>query len=121
MPSTDAASYTQAIMDLGAGICTRHQPQCRSCPVAADCFALHNNQTRVLPAPRPKRKRPLRALTLYLASNKNGEVLMQKRPSTGIWRGPGWLPEPGALGRDRGPGHSGTPLTMHHELTILKL
>jgi len=121
MPATNAASYTQAIMDLGAGICTRHRPQYRSCPVASDCFALHNNQTRVLPAPRPKRKRPLRALTLFLASNKNGEVLMQKRPSTGIWGGLWSLPEAGDLDPELADGSSTPGMTMHHELTHLRL
>src|SRR5690606_6672433 len=54
-PASNARDYTQAIMDLGATLCTRANPQCDRCPVAADCAALHTNRVTELPTPRPRR------------------------------------------------------------------
>jgi A/G-specific adenine glycosylase len=59
-PHTDVATYTQAIMDLGATVCTRARPRCNECPIAADCRARLTSRQSELPA--PKRKRAARRL-----------------------------------------------------------
>jgi A/G-specific adenine glycosylase len=92
-PVAQVASYTQAIMDLGATVCTRGQPACGQCPLAADCRARQSGQQAAYPAPRPKKALPLRAVTMLLLCNERGEVLLEKRPPAGIWGGLWSFPE----------------------------
>ncbi|MEX0899766.1 MAG: A/G-specific adenine glycosylase [Gammaproteobacteria bacterium] len=91
-PATDARDYTQAIMDLGATVCTRARPQCHCCPVAGDCIALRDNRSSELPTPRPRRVRPLRTASLLIVRNRVGEILLERRPQKGIWGGLWCLP-----------------------------
>src|SRR5439155_1809332 len=92
LPSRDVAAYTQALMDLGATICLRGSPRCEACPVATDCVARRDDRTAQLPAPRPKKILPRRALGVLLLE-RQGEVLLERRPATGIWAGLWSLPE----------------------------
>jgi A/G-specific adenine glycosylase len=92
-PSERVADYTQAIMDLGAMLCTRSRPQCAHCPVAAGCFALHEGLTAELPEPKPKRVLPRRATTMLVVRDAQRRVLLERRPSAGIWAGLWSLPE----------------------------
>ncbi len=79
-------AYTQGLMDLGATLCTRSAPDCGKCPVSFDCVARKAGRTAELPASRPKTARPTRQATwLVLRYRKN--VLLEKRPSSGIWGG----------------------------------
>ena len=91
LPQARFADYTQALMDLGATLCTARNPACTRCPLAADCVALATQQTSSLPGKKPKRSRPLREAWLLLASNADGEWLLQQRPPSGIWGGL-WCP-----------------------------
>lgn len=91
-PAGDARDYTQAIMDLGATVCTRANPHCDRCPVAVDCVALCDGRIRELPTPRPRRVRPLRAASLLIVRNRAGEILLERRPSKGVWGGLWCLP-----------------------------
>ena len=84
--------YTQALMDLGATICTRGKPKCVACPLQQDCIALRDNRVDKLPAPRPIKPRPQKK-TVLLMLMKQGEILLEKRPATGIWGGLWCLPE----------------------------
>ncbi|MBS0396359.1 MAG: A/G-specific adenine glycosylase, partial [Proteobacteria bacterium] len=59
-PSRRAADYTQAVMDLGATLCTRSRPRCSECPVGADCVAQATGRVASLPVPRAARARPVR-------------------------------------------------------------
>ena len=59
-PKSNNAAYTQAIMDLGATICTRRQPRCAECPVVADCLAHQQGLQEQLPTPKPKKQIPQR-------------------------------------------------------------
>jgi A/G-specific adenine glycosylase len=61
LPKRDVAIYTQAMMDLGATVCTRTKPRCDVCPVADDCVARRDGRTAQLPTPRPKKALPQRA------------------------------------------------------------
>jgi A/G-specific adenine glycosylase len=84
--------YTQALMDLGATVCTRGKPKCMACPLRQDCIALRDDRVDGLPAPRPRRPLPEKE-TVLLMLMKQDKVLMGKRPTTGIWGGLWCLPE----------------------------
>ncbi|HEY3487952.1 MAG TPA: NUDIX domain-containing protein, partial [Gammaproteobacteria bacterium] len=92
-PQTRLADYTQAIMDLGATLCTRSKPQCAHCPVQAGCVAHHLGQVEQFPAPRPRQTKPVRSMQVLLLTNDNNEVLLERRPPSGIWGGLLGLPE----------------------------
>ena len=90
LPNRDAAAYTQGLMDLGATLCNRSQPQCASCPVVGDCTAHQAGTQESIPAPKPRQaKRERRSLVLIAVHN--GHVLLQRRPPDGIWGGL-WAP-----------------------------
>ncbi len=86
------ARYTQAIMDLGATVCTRLQPSCDRCPVSASCLALKSGRTAELPTVRARRERPLRHAHVLVAL-AGRSVLLQRREPDGIWGGLMCLPE----------------------------
>jgi A/G-specific adenine glycosylase len=87
------AAHTQAMMDLGATVCTRTRPRCAACPVRTDCAARAAGRQTDYPAPRPKKTLPLRTVSMLLVCNDRQEVLLQKRPPTGIWGGLWSFPE----------------------------
>jgi A/G-specific adenine glycosylase len=86
-PHARVADYTQAIMDLGATLCTRARPQCERCPVRSDCVANRDSVQAILPTRRPKRVRPKRMAFVLVATNADGAVLLERRPPSGIWGG----------------------------------
>jgi len=92
LPQERLVDYTQAIMDLGATLCTARNPACGRCPVSADCKAHLKGTVARFPAPRPKRERPLRHARLLLVENAQGELLFERRPPAGIWGGLWCLP-----------------------------
>ena len=92
-PKTKNAEYTQAIMDLGATVCTRGKPYCSVCPVANDCRALALGLEEQLPHAKPKKILPVKDTCMLAITNKNADVLMQRRPNHGIWGGLWSLPE----------------------------
>ena len=87
------AEYTQAIMDLGATVCTRAKPACLLCPVSAECVALREGRQSELPSPRPKARRPQREVWVVIAVRDGGLLLLERRPPQGIWGGMLGLPE----------------------------
>jgi len=91
-PANRTASYNQAMMDLGATLCTRTKPTCESCPVTEDCLALENQLVDSLPASKPKKKLPERN-TIMLIIKKDTDLLLERRPSSGIWGGLWSFPE----------------------------
>lgn len=92
MPAREGAVYTQALMDLGATVCTRSRPRCDACPVGDLCVARAGGRQRELPAPRPAKVRPQR-LRFALLLVSRGQVLLERRPGHGIWGGLLSLPE----------------------------
>jgi A/G-specific adenine glycosylase len=92
LPRRGIEAYTQGLMDLGATVCTRGNPRCAVCPLRSDCIALKRGWVAGLPAPKPRRKRPHKRAT-FLVLTRAGEVLLEKRPSPGIWGGMWCLPE----------------------------
>ena len=88
----DVATYTQALMDLGATLCTRARPRCDACPVADDCVALREQRIDALPSPRPRKPLPRREVRVLMLEFE-GAILLEQRPSVGIWAGLWSLPE----------------------------
>ena len=92
LPNQDMVAYTQGLMDLGATICTRSKPKCEICPLKSTCRAWAHNKTNHLPTPKPKKTIPQKQTTMLLILHGN-EVLLEKRPPSGIWGGLWSLPE----------------------------
>lgn len=88
----DMARYTQALMDFGSLVCTRHQPQCQNCPVHASCYANQHDLQQALPTPKARKTIPLRKTHMLIAC-RGHEVLLKQRPDQGIWGGLLSLPE----------------------------
>jgi A/G-specific adenine glycosylase len=92
LPARAIESYTQGLMDLGATVCTAREPSCAHCPVTTDCVARLEGRTAELPGKRRRAPRPARRVAMLVVM-KAGEVLLEKRPSEGIWGGLWSLPE----------------------------
>ena len=92
LPRRGIEAYTQGLMDLGATVCVRTKPRCAACPLRAGCVAFGRGWVGELPAARPRKKRPHRS-TVMLVLTRAGEVLLEKRPPSGIWGGMWCLPE----------------------------
>ncbi|MGR8934729.1 MAG: A/G-specific adenine glycosylase [Gammaproteobacteria bacterium] len=92
-PTIHTKEYTQAMMDLGATVCTRNRPLCELCPLATECSARNENRIIEFPAPKPRQKLPARRCVFLLAANRNREILLLRRPTIGIWGGLWCLPQ----------------------------
>ena len=92
LPARGIETYTQALMDLGATVCTRNSPACERCPVSGDCVARRENRIEELPAARKRIPLPLKHATWLVLLHK-GSVLLERRPGTGIWGGLWVFPE----------------------------
>lgn len=92
-PQRNTARYTQAIMDLGATLCTRTSPECDTCPLARECRSRQQDRVTDFPTPKPHKTLPVRQTKMLVLVNDKGEVLLEKRPPTGIWGGLWSLPE----------------------------
>ncbi len=89
-PHSRVAAYTQAIMDLGATVCTRTRPACTLCPMNGICTAAREGRQAELPGRKTRRARPAREATLLIAETGGAgsrAVLVQRRSSHGIWGG----------------------------------
>jgi len=85
-------AYTQGLMDLGASLCARRNPQCDKCPWHDDCVARLHGLTDRLPTAKPRAALPQRS-TVMLVLRNAGEILLEKRKASGIWGGLWSLPE----------------------------
>ena len=92
-PEARIADYTQAIMDLGATVCTRANPRCDACPQAQDCIARRDGTTAAIPASRPARALPEKSTWFVVLRDERYRVLLQRRPPQGVWPGLWSLPE----------------------------
>ncbi|MCU0835997.1 MAG: A/G-specific adenine glycosylase [Chromatiaceae bacterium] len=98
-PTERVGQYNQALMDLGATLCTRSRPDCPRCPLGDGCAARLMGQPTAFPAPKPARERPARSTWLLVVRSPAGDILLERRPPAGIWGGLWSLPEC-ALDRD---------------------
>lgn len=97
-PSSDAAEYVQAIMDLGATLCTKQAPQCPICPLRTRCAALAGGRVAEIPVRGKTKVKPVRQVRMYVISTPAGACLLERRPEQGIWGGL-WTPPQRALDR----------------------
>lgn len=92
-PEKQVADYNQAMMDLGATLCTRTKPDCGRCPIADHCVANKEENYAAYPGKKPKKSTPVKATTFVLFRHNN-QVLLEQRPPAGIWGGLWCFPEP---------------------------
>jgi len=101
-PAERVADYTQAIMDLGATLCTRRKPGCAYCPLAEGCVARAEGRPEALPASKPQRETPLRQSTFVILRDQAGRLLLERRPPAGVWGGLWSFPEIAGAAGDAG-------------------
>lgn len=91
-PQAHIDQYNQAMMDIGATLCTRSKPACERCPVAVDCQAQRQGRQKEFPGKKPKKAIPAKDGFL-LVIRQHQQVLLQQRPPAGIWGGLWCFPE----------------------------
>lgn len=85
-PAIEVEHYNQAMMDLGAMVCTRSKPLCEQCPLMNHCFAYASDEQANYPQKKPKKTTPVKE-TIMVIPRVHNKVLMEKRPPSGIWGG----------------------------------
>lgn len=92
-PYERVAAYTQAMMDLGATLCTRARPACDRCPVRKNCGARGQGNVADFPGARPRKALPVRTRHMLMVMTRDGALLLEQRPPSGIWGGLWSFPE----------------------------
>ena len=92
-PPARTADYPQGIMDLGATLCTKSNPRCLTCPVHTDCRARIEGRPTDFPGKKPKKASPRRSTVFLQCLNGDGQILLERRPPSGIWGGLWSFPE----------------------------
>ncbi|ARO15740.1 A/G-specific adenine glycosylase [Ketogulonicigenium robustum] len=99
-PQQRPGDYAQAVMDLGATICTPKSPACVICPLTAGCLARAAGTAHLLPRKLPKKPQPTRFGLAYVVQRADGAFLLERRPDKGLlggmlgWPGSGWAETP---------------------------
>ena len=96
-PAKRTGPFNQAMMDIGATVCTRTKPQCTNCPLAQLCQANATQTQLDYPGKKPKKVIPVKSACMLVVRNETGELLLVQRPPTGIWGGLWSLPEKGEI------------------------
>lgn len=92
LPRRSLRIYTQALMDLGATVCTRSSPACGGCPVARECVARREGRIAELPVRRARKPLPLKRASWFVHLDGR-DVLLERRPGAGLWGGLWAFPE----------------------------
>lgn len=92
-PGQRCADYTQAMMDLGATVCTRASPRCEECPLQSKCSAHASGKQLQYPGKKPKKVMPVKSTRFLMLRDSTGNLWLEKRPSPGIWGGLWCFPE----------------------------
>lgn len=92
LPQEDMQAYTQGLMDLGATLCSRSRPQCLRCPLMENCEAFRQQRVSQLPTPKPQKTTPEKYTTMLIL-RQGDNVMLEKRPPSGIWGGLWSFPE----------------------------
>ena len=92
LPKTDMVAYTQGLMDLGATLCSRSKPKCMLCPLVNTCQAYQQQRVSQLPTPKPRKTIPEKYTTMLIL-RQGDNVMLEKRPPSGIWGGLWSFPE----------------------------
>ena len=91
-PRENSGLFAQAMMDMGATLCTRSKPACLLCPLQEDCLAHVQGRETDYPVKAKKQPKPSKFSNALLITNENGEILWLQRPDNGIWGGLWSLP-----------------------------
>lgn len=93
LPASEPGMFNQAIMDLGATLCTPKNPSCPLCPLTSFCLAVAKGIQDRLPTPKKGKSLPHRDMTASVVTDKTGNLLIVKRPEhgllPGLWKFPG--------------------------------
>lgn len=91
-PALRPGDFAQAMMDLGATICSPRRPRCMICPLRGDCLVLAIGDPELYPARAPKPEKPWRRGAAFVAVRRDGAVLLRKRPQKGLLGGMSEVP-----------------------------
>ncbi|MEE9356183.1 MAG: A/G-specific adenine glycosylase [Methylococcaceae bacterium] len=92
-PAIEAHRYNQAMMDLGATICTRTLPNCERCPFPDHCVAYREDRIKQLPTPKPKKTLPVKKVIFLILKNQHQGYYLERKPTIGLWGGLWSFPE----------------------------
>ncbi len=87
MPDRRFGDYNKAMMHIGSLICRPKNPDCAHCPFVAECVAFAEKLTAELPLRKTQTRKQAHAVFFAIICNRQGELLLQRRPETGIWGG----------------------------------
>lgn len=104
-PKLRANDYTQAMMDLGATLCTRSKPNCEHCPLIKKCKAFKQEAQSRYPGKKPRKVLPVKS-TCMIVIRQGQKIFLAQRPSTGIWPGLWSFPEIAAFDASDATGNS---------------
>lgn len=102
LPHDRPGDFAQAMMDLGASLCSPKRPKCMLCPVNEYCAALVEGEPELYPVKPPKKERPLRQGAAFVALRGDGAVLLRTRPPSGLLGGMAEPPNTGWTARADG-------------------
>jgi len=119
-PEARVADYTQAMMDLGATVCTRSRPACDSCPLRADCLAHGQGLTDQIPGKKPRKTLPVKTTAMLIFRDADNRVLLEKRPPSGIWGSLFSFPETEEVGSESIPGFLSVAPQQHDPMPALR-
>jgi A/G-specific adenine glycosylase len=101
-PAGRPGDFAQAMMDLGATLCTPKRPACLHCPLREDCAALSTGDPERFPVKPPKKAKPVRRGAAYVLTNRDGAILLEKRGDTGLLAGMAQVPTTAWTAREDG-------------------
>lgn len=117
-PADRPGDFAQALMDIGAAICTPRNPDCPACPLQFVCAAAATGEPNAYPRKDPARQRPQRAGAAFLALQADGSLLLRTRPPHGLLGGTVELPgTPWSLDYTPDAAASGAPFEAPWRLT----
>ncbi len=128
-PATRCGDYAQAVMDLGATICTPRRPACVLCPLAEGCEARRTGRQLILPVRAPRADRPVRHGSVFYVRRADGDVLVRTRPDKGLLGGMTEFPgsawdadgDPGGEARPLRADYRAAPVPVEHGFTHFTL
>lgn len=120
-PDERCDDFNQAMMDLGATLCTRSKPQCEQCPLQAQCFAYKENRQADFPNKKPKKVIPVKTTQWLVIKNPSQQFYLEQRPQQGIWGGLWSFPEIDTTdnGKDHCEAHYGK-VKKHHQGDVFR-
>ena len=92
-PEQRCDDFNQAMMDLGATLCTRSKPDCQRCPLKPNCYAYAEGKQVELPSKKPKKTTPIKTTQWLVLRNSQDQIYLEQRPQQGIWGGLWSFPE----------------------------